>query len=450
MTTARWRTGISGSIGLFLILAPLTGAQALVNTGDIANLAVTTPKIGPLAVTADKLGAYAVTNIKLYPGAVTADKLGTNAVTNIKLYPGAVTADKLGNYSVTNTKLYPGAVTADKLGDDAVTPGKISYNRNVIIVAPTGGDFTSPVAALASITDASESNPYLVKLMPGLYNIGGGSVIMKEYVDLEGSGEIVTCIVGTVSTPYNSISGDSRPLYGVVTMANESEIRHLQVKNTGAGTGTGKDTKCVTAILSRDTFGNLSHVSAVAQGTNCNVGILVDITVAGSDQVAVLQSVFANADGGVIAIGMAVRGSGSGAEMSAALLGTIATGGGASTDNVGLNVRSAAPIVQGGILLAEGGTLTLALKGEYGLPTLQGVLAMGAVSLTGNSGVAVLNQSTLGPVFLSDSAVDIFNSSVGGAVTVADSGGAGSTPSVARCAGTVRTDTLATLNGTCQ
>jgi hypothetical protein len=254
-----------------------------------------------------------------------------------------------------------------------------------------------------------------------------------------------------VSTPFNGLSGDSRPLYGVVTMANEeSEIRHLQVINTGAGTGTGVNTKCVTAILSRNSNGNLSHVTAVAKGTNCNVGILVDITAPGSEDVALLQSVIALAEGGVIAIGIAVRGSGSGAEMSAALLGTIASGDGASTDNVGLNVRGAAPIVQGGVLMAEGGTLTLALRGQYGMPTLQGILAMGAVSLTGNSGVAVINQSTLGSLFLSDSAVDIFNSSVGGEVTVSDSGGAGSIPSVARCAGTVRTDTtLATLNSNC-
>ena len=72
MKTARWRTGISGGISLFLILTPLTRAQAVVNTADIVNLAVTTPKIGNLAVTNAKLGTAAVTGTKIAPKAVTA------------------------------------------------------------------------------------------------------------------------------------------------------------------------------------------------------------------------------------------------------------------------------------------------------------------------------------------------------------------------------------------
>ena len=88
------------------------------------------------------------------------------------------------------------AVTTSKIADGAITPGKIGFYSNVIIVATSGGDYASPVDAMNSIADASESNPYLVKIMPGVYNIGSNSVQMKPYVDIEGSGENVTKITG--------------------------------------------------------------------------------------------------------------------------------------------------------------------------------------------------------------------------------------------------------------
>jgi hypothetical protein len=381
-------------LGAFVFLSTATESQALIGTADIAASAVTTPKIKNLAVTGAKIGNL--------------------------------------------------AITAPKIATGAVTPRKISSNRNVVVVAPAGGDFTSPVDALASIADASADNPYLVKVMPGRYNVGAASVIMKEFVDLEGSGEGVTVIEGTVSTPFNDADpNDTRPLYGVVTMADDSEVRFLSVINSGAAAGT----KCVTAILSRDTYGILSHVTGGANGTNCNVGIIVNVTEAGSQDVVLLRDVRAVAEGGVTAIGMAVRGAV--AEMTAALLNTIVQAQGGSTNNFGLNVNSASPIVTGGLLMAEGGAVTLALRGTYGLPTLQGVLARGAVSFYGNAGVAVVNQSTTGAVFVKNAVVDIFSSSIGGPVTVSDDGAAGSTPPVARCAGVVRTDTLATLGADC-
>lgn len=106
--------------------------------------------------------------------------------------------------------------------DGAVTPDKLSFYSRVVIVAPSGGDFADPVAALAAISGATAANPYLVKLQPGVYTVAS-PVVMKSYVDLEGSGEGVTKIVG-------AINGAST---GVVTTAANSELRFLTVENTG-------------------------------------------------------------------------------------------------------------------------------------------------------------------------------------------------------------------------
>ena len=42
---------------------------------------------------------------------------------------------------------------------------------NVVTVSHSGGDFTDPIAAVASITDASFTNPYVVMIGPGLYTL---------------------------------------------------------------------------------------------------------------------------------------------------------------------------------------------------------------------------------------------------------------------------------------
>ena len=213
MKTAWRRVGVCCGVGICLLLAPLTRAQALVGTGDITNLAVTNPKLAN--------------------SAVNAAKLATNAVTNAKI----------ANYAVTAAKLAANAVTADK----------IAFYSRVIVVAPSGGDFTSPVAAMNSIIDASESKTYLVKIMPGVYDIGSGTVQMKPWVDIEGSGPGITSIVGTQNTCDENpdVAGDWRPRYGVVTGSSNAELRSLSVGNNGASA----EACAVTAILASDCDG---------------------------------------------------------------------------------------------------------------------------------------------------------------------------------------------------
>lgn len=47
---------------------------------------------------------------------------------------------------------------------------------------------TNLLAALASITTASASSPWLLKIEPGLYDLGSSQLVAKAYVDFEGSG----------------------------------------------------------------------------------------------------------------------------------------------------------------------------------------------------------------------------------------------------------------------
>jgi len=139
------------------------------------------------------------------------------AVTDAKI-SGVISGAKLGSHTHSGADITDGTITNAKIAEAAITPDKIGFYSNVIVVALSGGDFTSPVDAMNAITDASATNPYLVKIMPGVYDVGSQSVQMKEYVDIEGSGQNTTKIFSAVG-----------PI-GVVRGAANAEIRFLTIE----------------------------------------------------------------------------------------------------------------------------------------------------------------------------------------------------------------------------
>jgi hypothetical protein len=146
--------------------------------------------------------------------------------------------------------------------------------QNARVVAKKGGQFTSIQSALDSITDASDTNRYLVKVMPGVYN---ERVTMKPYVDIEGSGELTTKITYT---------GSDSLYTGTVIGASNAELRFLTVENTGGGM------TCAVAIYNYLASPRLTHVTATATGGTNNLGMFND------SSSPVMTNVTATATGG--------------------------------------------------------------------------------------------------------------------------------------------------------
>ena len=97
-------------------------------------------------------------------------------------------------------------------------------------MSPVPGDAQAGGArlleALAGITSASEANPYVLKLEPGIYDLGTSPLAMRPYVDLEGSGEGVTRVRGSGVA--------ATPDLGTVVGADHTEVRALTIENTWA------------------------------------------------------------------------------------------------------------------------------------------------------------------------------------------------------------------------
>jgi len=98
---------------------------------------------------------------------------------------------------------------------------------NVVVVAESGGDYTTVQAAIDSITDAAADNPYLVWVAPGVYS---EMVTLKPYVHLQGAGQEATVITSTASS-----SGAWPPAQATLVLTSNSSLRDLTVGNGGAG-----------------------------------------------------------------------------------------------------------------------------------------------------------------------------------------------------------------------
>jgi hypothetical protein len=142
-------------------------------------------------------------------------------------------------------------------GNDCATVPACKTLKNVITVAKANGNFTDLRAAVDSITDASETNPYLVVIGPGVYTIQTSPLIMKPYVDIAGSGENITKITGATCA-QTAVSS-------IIAMADHSTLSSLKVENTGG---------CLNAALYIGSGSpQVSNVTATAIGGTYNYGI---------------------------------------------------------------------------------------------------------------------------------------------------------------------------------
>jgi hypothetical protein len=210
---------------------------------------------------------------------------------------------------------------------------------NVLVVAASGGQYTSIQAALdaigAALPAATAANPYLVLVAPGVYD---ERVTMKSWVHLRGSGETVTRI---------RAAGDASDTVGTVIGADDSRLSLLTVESTGGATfatavynGSSMELHNVTALASGATSrsigvlnagsneGRLVAVTAQASGTAANYAVL-------NLNDARLDRVEATATGGTEAIGVFNDG-GSGGPIQPRLIDVRATASGASGENDGI------------------------------------------------------------------------------------------------------------------
>lgn len=94
---------------------------------------------------------------------------------------------------------------------------------NVLRVAktPGPGEFSSISAAVASITNASASNPWVIEVGPGLFV--EPTIVMKPYVTVEGAGQESTIITPATTTQH------------IITASDMAAIKECLLHGAGSG-----------------------------------------------------------------------------------------------------------------------------------------------------------------------------------------------------------------------
>lgn len=189
------------------------------------------------------------------------------AVTTPKIAPGAVTDAQISG-PISASKISSAGLNADTV--DGVDSSSLARRHvNVVVVSKDGlGDYPDPASAMNAIADASAANPYLIKVMPGDYDLGlHGQIWMKPYVDIEGSGRGVTRVFAT---------NDGWSPGGVIVMTNAvpNEVRDITVESRASGYYTQTYTwDGIVVNVSSGGAGYLSRVRLVSTDAIYGAGI---------------------------------------------------------------------------------------------------------------------------------------------------------------------------------
>jgi hypothetical protein len=283
-----------------------------INTNDIADGAVTTPKIENGAVTAPKLGILCPDGQYLQftsasgwvcsvgtPGpAGPQGPSGPDGPQGATGPQGPVGPE--GPIGLQGPQGLTGATGPQgPKGDsgDIGPEGPAAKYANVAVVAKSGGDYTDPLTAINNISTwcgaPSAQNPCLLKIMPGVYNIGASSLIMPSFTVMEGAGETVTKIIGNPASSLISFP----PL-----SSDGTELRQLTVEHIG---GSGVEANAIR--IDNGYSYKVSNVTVIASGSDWNVGMRIAGQCYNTGQVpkALLNFVTISATGGSYAYGIA-------------------------------------------------------------------------------------------------------------------------------------------------
>ncbi|MEO6323501.1 MAG: hypothetical protein ABIT01_19150 [Thermoanaerobaculia bacterium] len=251
------------------------------------------------------------------------------------------------------------------------------------------------LTALAGISGNSSTNGWLLKIEPGIYDLGSTPLAMKPYIDVEGSGEGVTTV--QMSSCPN----------GVVQGADNAELRLLTVQCLGGGTGING-----IAIRATNVSTRITRVTALSSTPTSGIGTAISLTGAATP---VLTDVKATTtSGGSQTIGIGVSG---GSTVVMRRVQARVAGAGSSISDTAISMTDGAPLLEGvsAIVVLSSGTTAIGIANAGNVATERNVTASasGASSSYGIvNGFGNINPGGASPLIV-DSTADAYATNTG-------------------------------------
>jgi len=240
-----------------------------------------TQNIADDAITAPKIGDEAVVTIKLADGAVTSAKILDGSITAVDLMDGSVTAIKIADGAVIATKIAEGAVTGDKIANGSITELKIAEGA-IITAKLSDGAVTSAKILDGSVTaqDLEDGAIITVKVADGAITtekIADGAVTTPKIED----GSVTSTKLGAGAIPYFATYN--------MSLASTNSTSFVDVPDTALTISLNRKSNLIIMFSAEawvDGAGDSLFVRALVDSTvaNPNSGAMVLFTTAGSSQ----------------------------------------------------------------------------------------------------------------------------------------------------------------------
>jgi hypothetical protein len=255
---------ITWMISLITTLALVYFAPSIfppLGTQNIADAAITAPKIDEGAIITVKLADGSVTSAKILDGSITTVDLMDGSITSIKVADGAVTSGKLADDSVTSLKVADEAIVTAKLGDNAITTAKIA---NGAIIAE----------------DLADGSILTVK-------IADGAVTTNKIAD----GAVTTPKIANGAVTDTKLDSDAIPYFATynVSLVSTQTTSFADVPETALNISLNRKSNLIIMFNAEawvDGAGDELYVRALVNSTvaNPNSGSLTLFTTAGESQ----------------------------------------------------------------------------------------------------------------------------------------------------------------------
>ena len=240
-----------------------------------------TQNIADDAITAPKIGDGAVVTVKLADGSVTSAKILDGSITAVDLMDGSVTAIKIADGAVIATKIAEGAVTGDKIANGSITELKIAEGA-IITAKLSDGAVTSAKILDGSVTaqDLEDGAIITVKVADGAITtekIADGAVTTPKIED----GSVTSTKLGAGAIPYFATYN--------MSLASTNSTSFVDVPDTALTISLNRKSNLIIMFSAEawvDGAGDSLFVRALVDSTvaNPNSGAMVLLTTAGSSQ----------------------------------------------------------------------------------------------------------------------------------------------------------------------